>query len=362
MTASPRLLVMAGGTGGHIFPGLAVANYLRNKGWQIHWLGSEQGMEKNIIEAENIAITLLPVSGVRGKGIIRKLISPVIILRSIWQARKCLKNISPDVVLGMGGFASGPGGVAARILSTPLVIHEQNAIAGYTNRLLATIASKVLAAFPKAFATDQNAEVVGNPIRQSLCELDSPTTRFNHRDQALRVLVIGGSRGAYILNKTMPDVMPKVQRSIELKHQCGAGNKAAVEHLYTQKSNTHKVEVFEFIEDMATAFAWADIVICRAGALTVSELMAVGLGALFVPYPFAVDDHQTANAQFMVEKKAAKIIQQQDFNAESCSQWLQNLSREKALQMAIAAEDKNSHQVTARISNICAGLVQGVAA
>jgi UDP-N-acetylglucosamine--N-acetylmuramyl-(pentapeptide) pyrophosphoryl-undecaprenol N-acetylglucosamine transferase len=353
---------MAGGTGGHIFPGLAVANYLRNKGWDIHWLGSEQGMEISLVKAENIDITLLPVSGVRGKGILQKLFSPIIILRSIWQAKNCLQKISPDVVLGMGGFASGPGGVAARILSKPLVIHEQNAIAGYTNRMLSTIATKVLAAFPNAFADDHKVEVVGNPIRKELCQLEPPETRFEHRDEALRVLVVGGSRGAYILNKVLPEAIQKVPRAIAIKHQCGAGNKAAVEHLYTQNPSTHLIQVFDFIDDMADAFSWADIVVCRAGALTVSELMAVGLGALFVPYPFAVDDHQTANAQFMVNRKAAKIIQQQDFNAESCSQWLQNLSREQALKMAISAVDKNSHQVTARISNICANLIQKEAA
>ncbi len=364
MNTTPLLLVMAGGTGGHIFPGLAVANYLKNKGWNIHWLGSENGMEKKIIEAEGIGITLLPVSGVRGKGIFKKLLSPFVILRSIWRARICLKNIAPDVVLGMGGFASGPGGVAAKLLNTPLVIHEQNAIAGYTNKLLAQIASKVLAAFPNAFSEQQQVMVVGNPIRKNLCQLQPPKQRLNERQGGLRILVIGGSRGALVLNQVLPKAVAKLESPIELMIQCGSENKAAVEQLFeqnlTQSRVQHKLDVFEFIDDMAAAYGWADCVICRAGALTVSELMAVGLGALFIPFPFAVDDHQTANAQFMVERGAAKIIPQHNFSADSCSEWIATMSRDKAQQMAIAAYDKNSRQVTATISNICAGLLKRV--
>ncbi len=360
MTASPLLLVMAGGTGGHIFPGLAVANYLKNKGWNIHWLGSVNGMEESLVEQQNINITLLPVSGVRGKGLLKKILSPFIVLRSVWQARKYLKNISPDVVLGMGGFASGPGGVAAKLLNKPLLIHEQNAVAGYTNKLLATIATKVLAAFPGAFSEDQKALVVGNPIRKELCELESPQIRFEQRTDALRVLVIGGSRGALILNKTLPQAIAKLEKPIELKLQCGAGNKVQVESLFKQQmSFSHRIEVEDFITDMAAAFSWADIVICRAGALTVSELMAVGLGALFVPYPFAVDDHQTANANFLTRKKAADIIQQKDFDAESCASWIQSMTRSQAKQMACNAYDKKIHQATARISNQCEKLLIG---
>jgi len=359
MNSSPLLLVMAGGTGGHIFPGLAVANYLKAKGWRIHWLGSEKGMEKKIIEAENINITLLPVKAVRGKGLLKRVLSPISILRSIWQAKKCLKHISPDVVLGMGGFASGPGGVAARLLHHPLVIHEQNAVAGYTNKLLATIASKVLAAFPKAFPVSQQVIVVGNPIRHSLSTLESPTQRFENHQGDLRVLVIGGSRGALILNQTLPLALELVQQPIQLRLQCGSGNKIAVEKSFINMPEKHQLQVDDFITDMAEAFSWADIVICRAGALTVSELMAVGLGALFIPYPFAVDDHQTANAQFMVDRKAATIIAQHNFNAETCAGWINNMDRQQALHMARSAFDKNSHQVTARIGNLCADLLEG---
>ncbi len=354
MNKAPTLMVMAGGTGGHIFPGLAVAQKLQQKGWNIHWLGSENGMEVDLIPKYNIPMTLLSVSGIRGKGIVRKLFSPLIICAAIIQARKVIKNVQPNVVMGMGGFASGPGGVAAWLSRLPLVIHEQNAVAGYTNRLLSKIATVVASAFEGAFKKTEKVKIVGNPVREMICSLDKPQNRLNERAGALRILVVGGSRGAQILNETVPKALAYIDKTMHIRHQTGRGNELHVEKLYIQaQSCGHQVTVSDFIEDMSQAFSWADLVICRAGALTVSELMTVGLGALFVPYPHAVDDHQTFNALIMKNKGAAEIIQQSDLTAEGMADWLKQLNHKKITNMAMNALDENQRNATNTMVQLC---------
>lgn len=304
-----RILVMAGGTGGHVFPALAVARRLAQQGWQVRWLGTADRMEARLVPQHGFDIDFIDIKGVRGNGIVRKLAAPFKVLRSIIQARRVIREFRPDVVLGMGGFASGPGGVAAKLSGIPLVLHEQNAIPGMTNKLLSRIATKVLCAFANTFEPGK-AEVVGNPIRQELITLGGQP-RAQHQD-ALKILVVGGSLGAKVFNDLMPAVVAEVSKSqsVTVWHQVGKGNQVPVEAEYQQLGQDGRVKVAEFIDDMEAAYRWADVVICRAGALTVSELAAVGLPSLLVPYPHAVDDHQTRNAQVLVDAGAAFLLPQ----------------------------------------------------
>lgn len=359
--AKPTLLVMAGGTGGHIFPGLAVAKHLELQGWHIHWLGTAERMEAQVVPKNNIEISFLNIAGLRGKGIKSLLTMPFKMLHAIWQAIYVIKKVKPDVVLGMGGYASGPGGVAAWLTRTPLVLHEQNAVAGMTNKYLAKIAQKVLCAFPNAFKGNVKYAVVGNPVRTDIADVQAKSCVKNKQ---CNVLVVGGSLGAKILNDTVPhaisllrDIQPEVR--VNLWHQTGAGNSEEVKNTYS-KNLSAEIKVTDFIDDMAAAYNWADVVICRAGALTVSELALAAIPAIFVPLPHAVDDHQTKNALFLVNQGAAKLLPQKELNAKALATLLNDLLKNKntLMTMAIACKTAAKPQATNDVANVCAELVK----
>ena len=285
-----KLLVMAGGTGGHVFPAIAVAHELQQQGWDIRWLGTRDRMEADLVPKHGIPIEFIQISGLKGKGIGALLTAPFAILRAIFQARKIIKNYQPDAVLGMGGYVSGPGGVAAKLCGVPVILHEQNAVAGLTNVWLSKIARRTLQAFPNAFP---HAEVVGNPVRQDLFEIEAPEQRFAERGYPVNVLVMGGSQGAMVINQTVPEVAKALGHSVMISHQVGKGKLEGVEEVYQQTGNG---AACEFIDDMKAAYDWADIVICRSGALTVCEIAAAGLPAILVPFQHK-DRQQFLNAE-----------------------------------------------------------------
>lgn len=308
---------MAGGTGGHIFPALCVAEQLKLRGHEVLWLGTTQGMEANIIPEAGIPLLILAVRGLRGKGWMRKLSAPFMILGAWWQALRLMKQHQPDVVLGMGGFASGPGGLAAWCLRIPLVIHEQNAIAGLTNRVLSRLATRVLQAFPNSFASNLQAITTGNPLRENMAAQSSPTERYQQRTGPLQVLVLGGSQGAAFLNELIPTALKKLDLDQMPKIWHQTGTKKLEETKAHYAAVEAEVNIEPFIENMAEAYAWADLVICRAGALTVSELIAVGVASFLVPYPHCADDHQTLNASLLSKLGAARLMDQRTLTAES---------------------------------------------
>ncbi|MFH7565381.1 undecaprenyldiphospho-muramoylpentapeptide beta-N-acetylglucosaminyltransferase [Oceanimonas smirnovii] len=355
MNNNKTLLVMAGGTGGHVFPGLAVADLLHSEGWTIHWLGTADRMEARLVPEHGYPLHTISISGVRGNGIRRLLAAPFKIANAVRQARRILKETQPHVVLGMGGFAAGPGGVAARMAGIPLVLHEQNAAAGMTNRLLARIASKVLMAFPGAF---EQGEVVGNPVRPDVIALPAPAERISLAPQPLRLLVVGGSLGAKILNDTLPEALALMSAPVAVRHQCGKGNSEAVCAAYQAKGV--QADVSDFISDMAAAYGEADLVVCRAGALTVSEVAAAGLGAIFVPLPHAVDDHQTKNAQALVNEGAALLMPQAGLTPAALAQQLEQLAgnRERLQQMAVKARQLAITDAAAQVAQCLRTLTQ----
>ncbi|MDF2178432.1 undecaprenyldiphospho-muramoylpentapeptide beta-N-acetylglucosaminyltransferase [Aliiglaciecola sp. CAU 1673] len=352
---SKRLLVMAGGTGGHVFPGLAVADYLHEQGWQIHWLGTAEKMEAKVVPNAGYTIDFLSVSGVRGNGLMRLLKAPLMIIMAIWQARRVLKRFKPDVVLGMGGFASGPGGLAAWLSGIPLVVHEQNAVPGMTNKMLSPLAKHVLSGFPGAFAIENDKyRVVGNPLRNQFKQVE----KTSH--QAIRVLVVGGSLGAKALNDHLPKLFAQFS-GLEIRHQAGAGKAAAVQTAYQQEVGAkHQWQVQEFIEDMGQAYAWADLVICRAGALTVAEVAASGTAAVFVPLPQAVDDHQTKNALVLVNAGAALLAPQASLSSDTFTKAIKQLldSPTKLKQMGEAAKGAAKPEATADVAECCRQLAE----
>ncbi|TPH12036.1 undecaprenyldiphospho-muramoylpentapeptide beta-N-acetylglucosaminyltransferase [Litorilituus lipolyticus] len=370
LNTAPTLLVMAGGTGGHIFPGLAVAQLLASRGWHIHWLGTAERMEADIVPNHGFDISFIDIKGARNKGVKTLLLMPFSLVKSIWQAMRVIRKTKPDVVLGMGGYASGPGGLAAWLLRRPVIVHEQNAAAGLTNRLLAGIATIVCSAFPGAFKqSKKTVQVVGNPLRANITQVsqqDSEDTakEKTNNDEQRRILVVGGSLGAQVLNNTVPkafSLLTKDDERYSIWHQTGKGNARSVEAQYDEQFITDgSVKVTEFIDDMAAAYQWADIVICRAGALTVSELAMAAKPAIFVPLPHAVDDHQSKNAQFLVNKGGAKLIAQQAFNAEKLAQTLTALFVDKKIlkTMAVAASKAADKQSTEKVADLCQQLVK----
>ncbi|KAB7691703.1 undecaprenyldiphospho-muramoylpentapeptide beta-N-acetylglucosaminyltransferase [Plesiomonas shigelloides] len=346
-----RLLVMAGGTGGHVFPGLAVAHQLIEQGWQVRWLGTADRMEADLVPKHGIEIDFIQISGLRGKGWRAQLGAPLRIWRAIRQARQIMRDYQPDVVLGMGGYVSGPGGVAAWLQGIPVVLHEQNAIAGLTNRWLSRIAAKVLQAFPGAFA---KAPVVGNPVRQDVLALPEPAQRMKDRSGPLRVLVVGGSQGARVLNRTLPAVAAALGEKITLWHQVGKGALPEVEQAYQAAGATgHKIT--EFIDDMADAYQWADVVICRSGALTVSELAAAGVPAIFVPFQHK-DRQQYLNGLTLEKAGAAYIIEQDQLTAERLEAQLLLLNRPQLLAMAQHARAAAIPDATDRVAAVIQAL------
>ncbi len=350
-----RVLIMAGGTGGHVFPGLAVARYLHDQGIDTHWMGTSQGLEARLVPEANIPLHLITISGLRGKGIKPLLLAPVRIFKAIMQAKKIIQTVNPDIVIGMGGFVSGPGGVASWLMQRPLIIHEQNAKAGLTNKLLATLAKRILEGFPSAFKPQAKVIVVGNPVRPEIENLPAPEERIPVARSPFRLLVLGGSLGAQALNTIVPQAMGalRADERPDIWHQTGDKNADTVKKDYESMGIQANIE--PFIKDMAAAYAWADVVLCRAGALTVSELCVAGLGAVFVPFPFAVDDHQTANASFMVKQHAAMCIQQTELTVGRLADIVKqfNAVPTKRLAMAQSAYQLRKVQVAKKIFEIC---------
>ena len=355
---TPKILLMAGGTGGHIFPALAVAKFLQMQGWDAHWLGSANGMEESLVPKHNISIDSIPVSGVRGKSLLTRLLAPFQLIRAIWCAIKIILRYRPDVVLGMGGFASGPGGLASWLLGYPLCIHEQNAVSGLTNRWLAKIATYKLEAFPGSLK--QADEQVGNPVRADISAIEPPDRRLKQHLGDLRILIIGGSRGAAVLNEIVPKSAALIgqETPLEIWHQVGSGNKGIVTERYSEAGfnlTDQSITVSDFIDDMPKAYAWADLVICRSGALTVSELAAVGLAAIFIPFPHAVDDHQTKNAAYLVDVKAAEIIPQAEFSEQSLTDKVLAIGhRNNCIEMAKRAREMSKPNATTKVAEYCA--------
>ncbi|RZT41042.1 undecaprenyldiphospho-muramoylpentapeptide beta-N-acetylglucosaminyltransferase [Cupriavidus agavae] len=349
MTAR-TLLVMAGGTGGHVFPGLAVAHALRDEGWRVVWLGNRTGMEATLVPKHDIPMEFIQFGGLRGKGLMTKFLLPLNLLRAFWQSIGALRRVKPDVVLGMGGYITFPAGMMASLLGRPLVLHEQNSIAGLTNKVLAKVADRVLCAFPDALP---DSEWTGNPVRAELAAIPAPEARYDHRTGPLRLLVVGGSLGAAALNDVVPKalaLLPEASRPT-VKHQAGVKQIDQLRANYAAAGVAG--ETVPFIDDMAAAYADADLVICRAGAMTVSEVAAAGVAALFVPFPHAVDDHQTTNAAFLSRQDAALLVQQNNLSAEGLAQTIAGLTREQLKDMARAARSLAKPEATRRVAEIC---------
>lgn len=326
-----RILIMAGGTGGHVFPALAIAEALRQQSIDVQWLGTSEGIEARLVPAAGISLHFMTISGVRGKGWQKKLLSPFKISVAVLQAIKLIHELKPQAVLGFGGYASGPGGLAAFLLNIPLLIHEQNATPSMTNRILAHMAKKIMQAFPHTFPASNKVILTGNPVRESILHLPSPDTRFQHRNGALRVLVLGGSGGALALNQIIPEVLKRLPVGFcEIWHQSGRIHFDVTKKRYAELGVTAKLE--PFINDMAEAYAWADIVICRAGALTIAELAAAGVASILIPFPFATDDHQTKNAHYLADKGAAVLLPQTQLQVQTLTDTLMNLTRDALLE------------------------------
>ncbi len=325
--AVKRILIVAGGTGGHIFPALAVAVYLRALDITPHWLGARQGMETRIVPQHGFGISDIPIMGLRGKGLARWLLAPYAIARATLRAVRVIMRIKPAVVLGMGGFVSGPGGLAAWLCRVPLVIHEQNAVAGLTNRLLSRIATRVLVAYPGTVGLAR-AGVTGNPVRAEIANLARTAKTDVHSAACLNILVLGGSQGARALNNSVPAALALLARTraIAVRHQSGAHDLTTTQDNY----RVHQLcaDVVPFIADMADAYRWADLVICRAGAMTIAEISVAGVPSILVPFPYAVDDHQTANARYLVSNGAAKLLPEADATPESICAAVRELAQE----------------------------------
>ena len=323
------ILIMAGGTGGHIFPGLAVAHEMRTAGWDVVWMGARGGMEERLVPPRGYRTAWIRAKAARGKSLLHKLLLPANLLYSFWESARHIRRLKPDVVLGLGGYVAFPGGMMASLLNRPLALHEQNAIAGLANRVLSTVSDKVMVAFPEAL---KSAEWTGNPVRSEIAALAPPEQRFAGRGGALRLLVVGGSLGAQALNEAVPKALSLLEERASVVHQSGERHLQALRQNYRQAGV--EGELVAFIDDMARCYAEADLVICRAGAVTIAELSAGGMASILVPFPHAVDDHQTANARFLADRGAAILLPQSDMNAEKLAQMIRALDRPKLLEMA----------------------------
>ncbi len=385
MTVENRktVLIMAGGTGGHIFPALAVAHVLRDRGVHIEWLGTNKGLEARLVPEQQYPINYIEISGMRGKGLTTLVLLPLKLIRAMIQTLNVYHKVKPDVVLGMGGFVTGPGGIVGWLMRKPVILHEQNAIAGLTNKLLFKFAKKVFAAFPGAFAENKKLMIIGNPVRKEITSLEKPEQRFtkkwaNISDMQLNILVIGGSLGAAALNEKVPESLEMIAKNqllhnsdlkkINGRHQCGEKNLVATKKNYgwLEKITFNKpapdnaeheikinVDIMPFINDMAANYEWADLVICRSGALTVSEISAVGVASLLVPFPYAVDDHQTANAAYLANEEAAFLIQQNDLSKEKLTELLMSLNQKKLLTMAEKARQLSINNAAEVVADEC---------
>jgi UDP-N-acetylglucosamine--N-acetylmuramyl-(pentapeptide) pyrophosphoryl-undecaprenol N-acetylglucosamine transferase len=346
---------MAGGTGGHVFPGLAVADYLRAQGWRVVWMGNPDGMEAKLVPARGYEMAWVRFAALRGKGFVRAALLPFNLLRGFWQALRELSRVKPDVVLGMGGYVTFPGGMMAAAAGRPLVVHEQNSVAGLANRVLAAVADRVLSGFPRAL---RKGEWTGNPVRAEIAALADPAARYGARSGSLRVLVVGGSLGAQALNETVPralGLLPAAARP-QVTHQSGARHIDALRAAYARAGV--EAELVDFIDDMAARYAEADLVICRAGALTIAELAAAGVASVLVPFPHAVDDHQTGNARFLAEVDAAILVPQKELTPARLSALLHDLTRDKLAVMAQKARALARPDATRIVAEICMGLAR----
>ena len=353
-----RIVVMAGGTGGHVFPALAVADELRSRGVEVSWLGTRQGLEAEVVPRAGFPIDYVQVSGLRGKGISSVLLAPVKLLLALAQSLKILSRRKPAAVLGMGGFVTGPGGLAAWLKRCPLLIHEQNARAGLTNRLLAPLARRVMEAFPNTFATRKKVLRTGNPLRKTFIDATANTSA-TREGRSLRLLVVGGSLGAARLNEVVPEALASLDAAArpEVWHQAGKRNIDTARSTYAAAGIEARLE--PFIDDMAAAYRWADVVLCRAGAMTIAELAAAGVPSILVPYPFAVDDHQTANARYLTDAQAAILLPQTQLSAQRLAEILGALSTNKLTAMAEAARKLALQDATVRVVEECLSAARG---
>ena len=347
----PSILVMAGGTGGHIFPGLAVAEYLRICGWNVSWLGNQSGMEYRLVKSCDFPFEAVDFGGLRGKGLKAKLMLPVNLMRASFQSWKIMRRLKPSVVLGMGGYITFPGGLVTKLLKRPLVLHEANSVAGSANRALAKIAMRVLTGFPN---TMEDAEWTGNPIREEFDHIAPPALRYEQRQGPLSILVVGGSLGAAALNENIPAALALIPQESrpQVIHQAGDKHIAELEKRYAELGVL--ADVRPFIDDMPTAYAQADLVICRSGAMTVSELAACGVASCLIPFPHAIEDHQTANAQFLSDADAAVLLPQTFLNPQDLAQMIQNLNRADLKEMALRAHGLAKPHATQRVAEVCA--------
>ena len=343
-------LIMAGGTGGHIFPGLAVAHELRARGWRVHWLGAPGSMESRLVPAQGFALELIDFSGVRGKGVMTLALLPMRLLRAFWQALRVVRRTRPDVVVGLGGYITFPGGIMAVLAGKPLVLHEQNSVAGMANKVLAGVADRLFTAFPGVV---KQGQWVGNPLRAGFTQQPGPAERFAGRTGPLRLLVVGGSLGARALNEIVPQALALIPAQLRplVVHQSGATQIDALRAHYAA-AGVH-AELTPFIDDTASAFAAADIIVCRAGASTVTEIAAVGAAAVFVPFPSAVDDHQTTNAQFLVDAGGGWLVQQRDLTPQGLAKMLQNMERSVLMDKALGAKNMQKINATRDVVLAC---------
>ena len=356
-----RLLVVAAGTGGHVYPALAVAQRLRSMGVDVSWLGTAVGIESRLVPAAGFPFHVSKVAGLRGLGLARWLAAPLLLARSALRSIAVLAQVRPQVVLGMGGYGAGPGGLVARLLGIPLVIHEQNAVPGLTNRILAWFATRVLEAFPASFAPRRGAIHTGNPVREALARAPAPDTRLAHRGGRLRVLVIGGSQGARALNKVVPRALAidSLGTRVSVRHQCGPAHVNEASDGYAELGV--EAEITAYIEDMGAAYEWTDVAVCRAGAMTVAELAAAGVASILVPFPHATDDHQSHNARYLADRGAAILLAEDRLDAGSLAAILGALheDRGRVESMSRAAYDAAVRDATQRVAAQCLEVARG---
>jgi UDP-N-acetylglucosamine--N-acetylmuramyl-(pentapeptide) pyrophosphoryl-undecaprenol N-acetylglucosamine transferase len=348
-------MIMAGGTGGHVYPALAVAHTLQADGVDIFWLGTREGIEARVVPENQIDVEWISISGIKGKGLFALIAAPFKIIFAMLQTAVIIYRRRPEAALGMGGFVSGPGGLTAKLLMVPLLIHESNAVVGLTNKWLAKIANEVLVGFPDVLSNNRHYHYVGNPVRQSIAALPAPEQRLKSHAGKLHLLVVGGSLGAQVLNETVPAALAKVDSADRpvVRHQSGRGKLEATTEAYQTLGIDASCN--EFIEDMAAAYQWADLVICRAGAMTVAEIAAAGVAAIFVPYPYAIYDHQTQNARFLSDKKAAILISQENFSEEKLAAVLVELAGDRPCLMGLSRRARRCAvtDATRRVADIC---------
>lgn len=357
-----NVLMMAAGTGGHVFPALAVADELTKRGATVHWLGTPVGMENELVAKHGYQMHHVQMQGLRGKGLARMVKLPFMLFKAVMAAKKIIADEQIDVVMGFGGYVTAPGGLAAKLAKKPLIIHEQNAIVGMSNKNLARHADKILQAFDGAFSSEFGSRLVtvGNPVRANIAQIAPPQIRYDDHDTSpLKVLVVGGSLGASAINKAVVEMFAHLDRPISLRHQCGKDNHQEMLVAYSRADIDVSYYVFElmpFIDDMAAAYAWADVIVCRAGALTVTEIASVGVAPIFIPLPHAVDDHQTANAKSLTDHGAGILLPQGELTGEVLARRLNALTRQECKEMAIKAKTFAKMNVAQNVADIVQNL------